>query len=443
MAHQSEKTALIYDIKLSSVGPAKVTGNLVYEPSNIDLAMKLHYLRVVYFFNSQAAQGITVPMLKESLFRWLDYYFVICGRLRRSDTTGRPFIKCNDCGTRFIEAKSSKTLDEWVEMDDTSAHRLLVSNQVIGPELTFSPLTLIQLTTLKCGGVSVGLSCAHILGDAFSLSEYMNAWSRIMAGVVPTHQPNLAKCQPKIEKLPTPQTVHSGPLSLKEVGPVGDHWITETTTAMATWSFHITSIQLAELQRKTSDKNEPDPIPPFESICAVIWQAIAKVRNGPKTETVTIIRKDTSNGPSSKNGGDIMSNSQVVSAVKADFSIAEANPRNLAALIRDQATDERAQITETLGKENGLVDFIVYGANLTFANWEEASFYEFTIKGTKPNLVNCFVDGIGDEGVVLVLSGPPTDRGKDDHEGWLTTAILPENEMKELKDELKKAWSIA
>lgn len=135
----------VHDIRLSSVGPGRVSGTDVFHyPDGLDLAMKLHYLRVVYFFESEAAQGVSIMKIKETMFPWFNHYFITCGRFRRSES-GRPFIKCNDCGARFIEAKCEKTLDEWLEMEDWPLQKLLVSHQVIGPELSFCPPILLQV----------------------------------------------------------------------------------------------------------------------------------------------------------------------------------------------------------------------------------------------------------------------------------------------------------
>ncbi|PNX84000.1 hydroxycinnamoyl-coenzyme A shikimate/quinate hydroxycinnamoyltransferase [Trifolium pratense] len=140
-----EKESLIYDVRLSSVGPGRVTGSDVFHnPGGLDLAMKLHYLKVVYLYDSKAAQGLTIAKIKESMFSVFNHYFITCGRFRRSDS-GRPFIKCNDCGARTIEAKCTKTLDEWLAMRDWPSYKLLVSQQVIGPELSFSPPVLLQV----------------------------------------------------------------------------------------------------------------------------------------------------------------------------------------------------------------------------------------------------------------------------------------------------------
>ncbi|KAJ8449663.1 hypothetical protein Cgig2_001319 [Carnegiea gigantea] len=432
--------ALIYGKRLSSVGPARVTGDLMYEPSNMDLAMKLHYLRVVYLFEVEAMEVLTMPRFKEAIFEWLCYYYESCGRLRREDTHGRPYIKCNDCGIRFVEVKSSKTLQEWLQLGDHSLqHRLLVPDHVVGPELAFSPLVFIQMTALKCGGLAVGLSWAHILGDAFSVAEFMNLCGQFLKGLEATYPANLNKSPPNNAHKPSKpsSTLGSGPLSLKQVSPVGDHWTFPTPCDMATFSFHVTATQLAQLSTKTG---------PFAALSAAVWRAIAKVRCGPEPNTITVVTRGVANG---KAEDSLLRNNQVVSSVEAHFHVATAHIDDLAMLIHNEAQDERAQIEEVVGQNPGGSDFIIYGSNPTFVDIGGADFYGFEVKGMKPRLVNCFVDGIGGGGVVLVLPSPKSgdhevddNNGKIGDEGRIVTLILPKVYMEELKKELKEEWSL-
>lgn len=137
--------SLMYDVRLSSVGPGRATGpDVFHNPSGLDLAMKLHYLKIVYLFEHEAAKDLTITKIKEGFFHLFNHYFISCGRFRRSEI-GRPMIKCNDCGARIIEAKCTKTIDEWIAMKDWPSYKLLVPQQVIGPELTFSPTVFFQV----------------------------------------------------------------------------------------------------------------------------------------------------------------------------------------------------------------------------------------------------------------------------------------------------------
>lgn len=138
----------VYGHKQSTVVPASVTGEVSHDLTNMDLAMKLHYLRGIYYLKkSEIVEQLTILKMKEPMFPWLDMYYQISGRIRQPEEPGcRPFVKCNDCGVRIIEAKCNVTLDEWLD-DKESLSRCthLVPSKVLGPQLYFSPLTYIQV----------------------------------------------------------------------------------------------------------------------------------------------------------------------------------------------------------------------------------------------------------------------------------------------------------
>ena len=139
----------IYDIKLSVALPGLMSGcmNTAQELAALDLAMKLHYIRVVYYFKTPTFDGLTISNIKETMYSWLSHASVPCGRIRRTES-GRPFIKCNDSGVRLVEAKCRLSLDEWLGSSDDSRHKLVVPNPVLGPDMAFSPLVMIQVCSL-------------------------------------------------------------------------------------------------------------------------------------------------------------------------------------------------------------------------------------------------------------------------------------------------------
>ncbi|PIA35904.1 hypothetical protein AQUCO_03400057v1 [Aquilegia coerulea] len=418
---------LIYDTKLSSVGPASVTGPDVFQNvSNMDLAMKLHYLRGVYFFEKEAVEGLTISKIKESMFYWLDLYYISCSRVRRSETTGRPILKCNDCGVRIIEAKCKMNMDDFLQLKDCSLQNRLVYNQVLGPELTFSPLAMIQLTWFKCGGMSVGLRWAHVLGDAFSATEYINIWGQVLAGHL---QPSRSIKDPKFQFKAQAQVQNteksSIPLSAKRVDPVGDYWITPNNCKMGTFSLEITADQLTKLQSDIFDQSQNGKNSYFVPISAVIWQCLASIREEPEPMTVTIYRSD---------GERYLGNNPILTVVKAAFSIAKSKPKELAALIMDQKVNERNQIEQMVEKDQDMPDYIVFGANPTFVDMEEVNLYGLEVNGLKPVYANYMLHGVGDEGVILVL--PATNGGRT------VIITMPEGQISELKAEMKMKWNI-
>lgn len=143
MGVEQEKSA-VYGHLFSTVVPGDVTDDaVVHEFADMDLVMKLHYLRAVYYFRQ--SDGLAINVLKKPMFPWLNVLYPLAGRIRR-DEAGRPFIKCNDCGLRIVEASCSKTLEEWLDVEDDSRWRNLVPEKVLGPELPFSPSVFIQVT---------------------------------------------------------------------------------------------------------------------------------------------------------------------------------------------------------------------------------------------------------------------------------------------------------
>ncbi|KAL3506476.1 hypothetical protein ACH5RR_031858 [Cinchona calisaya] len=432
---KKEDGGLIYNIKLSSVRPTATGNDVVYKPNDMDLAMKLHYLRGIYYFPSQAFEGLTIKEMKEPLFTWLNHFSVTCGRFRRSES-GRPIIKCNDSGVRFIEAECDKSLVEWLETKDADLEKLLVSDNIIGPELVFSPLVILQYTKFKCGGMSIGLSWAHVVGDVFSADEFLNTLGKVLTGYEPYWPLNIGTSLPTSQNPQSTKKVVEDPLSIKRIGPVGDKWITVNNCKMETFSFHITPTQLSHIQSKISSKND-SKVAIFESLCAVIWKCMAKIRQENEPKVVTICQKN-----SRKKVDGTLSNSQLLSVVKADFSITKANHVELVEMIKNRAINELRKIEEAMEREQGLADFVVYGANLTFVDFEETNFYGFQYNGHKPVSVSYTIDGVGDQGAVLVIPGLKNGAA-DDGCGRLLTVILPKKEVLELKSELKREWSIA
>ncbi|XP_061988150.1 protein ECERIFERUM 2-like [Rosa rugosa] len=428
-------------MRLSTVVPATVTAqeHKVHELTNMDLAMKLHYIKGIYFFKSDAVEGLTVQDLKKPMFQLLQLYFATSGRIRRSGT-GRPFIVCNDGGVRTVEACCDKTIDEWLAtaVEDNSVFDDLAYNRALGdPDLGFSALVFVQFTWFKCGGISVGLSWANVLGDAFSASEFLNLWGKIMAGHMPLksqHMPDPAKYEFPLLVLPK-----LTPNALKRVDSVGDSWVTPSSCKMKTHTFHVPTDKVDHFL-----SNQTAKVSAFEVLSAIIWKSLSKSRESPEqSRMVTIVYTNKS-----LRGMKFLSNGMVWSTVEADFLVAEAEVSELVELILNKRVDENGMINEMMGNNGSgelSSDFIAYGANLTFVNLEEAEIYGLELKGQKPVYANYSINGVGDEGVVLVLpAGPKCGKDRDDVNGDRTvTVVLPENQLAQLKVDLKKNWNIA
>ncbi|XP_073105615.1 protein ECERIFERUM 26-like [Elaeis guineensis] len=423
----------VYGHKLSTVVPGSVTGEtIVYELANIDLVMKLHYLRSVYYFKAnEIIDNLTIQDLKGPMFPWLDVYHPVSGRIRRTDN-GRPYVKCNDCGVRIVETKCGVTLEEWLEIKDSSRWRQLVPEKVLGPDLQFSPLVFVQFTRFKCGGMAIGFSWSHVLGDAITATNFINLWAQLLSGGSP-------KCQPiHNHKIKTEKTLIKSPtslelLSVKQVELVGDPWLSLNNSKMATYSFQITEAKIKQIQAKESSQ-----VSSFEIISALIWQCLAKIRKDKEPTLVTICKND----PSVKRSW-LLSNEQKIGTVVSDFFPSKVAVSELASIIAKQQVIETKMIEDLVEGESGTPDFIIYGANLTFIDMEGVPLYELELKDQKPIHVDFSIDGVGDEGAVLVLQCPQKTYGSGGSGGKMVMLILPEDQISPLREALESAWGIA
>ncbi|WOL18852.1 protein ECERIFERUM 26-like [Canna indica] len=433
MGVELEKSA-VYGHKFSTVVPAEATGDAVTrELTNMDLIMKLHYLRAVYYFKqSEVVDGLAITDLKEPMFPWLNVYYPVTGRIR-TEAGSRPLIKCNDCGLRIIEAKCSRTLEEWLSVEDSSRWRPLVPEKVLGPELHFSPLVYIQFTRFKCGGMAIGYSWAHLLGDAVSATNCINLWGKFLKGNPSLETLRLSNHQKKAESPAKHVKAPQKPVPVKQVKLAGECWQAPDTCKMATCSFKIAETDLKKMQGEKQNH-----VPPFAMISALIWKCLAKNGNDRESKSATICRNSTS-----LKSSDMLTNNLKASTITLDSSAANIDLLELATLILKHELDELESIDELIDRNSGKPDFVLYGANLTFIDMEGIDLYGLELKGQTPVQVDYNIDGIGDEGAVLVLQG----RGRTDLTGSIqertVMVTLPEDQINQLRGVLSSEFGIA
>ncbi|KAK7410477.1 hypothetical protein VNO78_01282 [Psophocarpus tetragonolobus] len=427
--------------RISTVVPAtpRDNENGAFQLNYMDLLMKLHYIRPVYVFNSEAVQGFSISDLKKPMFPLLEHYFQVSGRIRRSESSGRPFIKCNDAGVRIAESHCDITLQEWFHQNGNSVEGL-VHDHVLGPDLAFSPLVFVKFTWFKCGGLSVGLSWAHVLGDAFSAFNFISKWSQILAGqALPKslHMPNLSKSQISPNSI-----IKNPPISIKRTNIVGEYWLATNDNDVAIHSFHITSTQLyhfvTDTLNQTNDTTNKVKTSYFEIISALFWKCIANIRDEnsePNVVTVCTSKSNREDNEFPTNGF------LVLSKIEAKFSTGKCEISELVNLIIKNKIVENYEMEKLVEEDEGKEDFIVYGAQLTFVDLEEANIYDgVKLNGQGPIMANCTFRGVGDQGVVLVIPAP--EDSNHGGNGRIVTVSMPRKELDQLRDKLREEWGI-
>lgn len=148
---------LVTTTRISTVVPATPRGNdnendNAFHLGYMGLLMKLHYIRAVYFFTAEAAQGLSDYDLKKPMFSLLDACPHVSGRIRRSES-GQPMIKCNDAGVRIVESHcDDATLEECLQYQNGDSNfddQGLVHYHVLGPDLGFSPLVFLKVRVIN------------------------------------------------------------------------------------------------------------------------------------------------------------------------------------------------------------------------------------------------------------------------------------------------------
>lgn len=115
--------------------------------------------------------------------------------------------------------------------------------------------------------------------------------------------------------------------------------------------------------------------------------------------------------------------------MKIDSSPSKLDISELAMAISKDAKNETQMVEAFVQGENGYKDLVVYGANLTFVDMLDLDLYGLTLKGQKPVNVEYAIDGVGEEGSVLVMRG-------NENDAKLVVLVLPENELHKVKEVL-------
>ncbi|KAH7863598.1 hypothetical protein Vadar_019700 [Vaccinium darrowii] len=177
---------------IQSVVPIKTTDpRLTHRVSSItDSDIFQSRFHTIFYYNKVSSEdsGRTLAgWTKESLGRALQEQPIFGGRLRRGEEAeGVLEIVSNDGGIRLLEARISKTLAEFLDLEEREeAEAELVYWKDIDEENPqFSPLFYVQVTNFQCGGYSVGISCSLLLADPLAIICFLSRWANIHSKMV-------------------------------------------------------------------------------------------------------------------------------------------------------------------------------------------------------------------------------------------------------------------
>ncbi|CAI9111769.1 OLC1v1012081C1 [Oldenlandia corymbosa var. corymbosa] len=174
------------------VRPARPTPLETKPLSDIDDQENLrHHTHIIHFYkrriefsnDDEKEENDPLKVIKTALAETLVFYYPFAGRLREG-SGGKLMVECTGEGVMFIEADADVTLDGFGEeiRPPFPCMKELIFNVPGTDGILHSPLLLIQVTRLQCGGFIFGLRLNHTMSDACGLVQFMTAVSEIARG---------------------------------------------------------------------------------------------------------------------------------------------------------------------------------------------------------------------------------------------------------------------
>ncbi|MCL7050962.1 hypothetical protein MKW94_020512, partial [Papaver nudicaule] len=170
---------------VSMVVPLEETETRSMFLSNIDQAVNIYCGGIAFFSANPSFPPDLIAKKLEFGFRRLltDHYDFLAGRLKWDPKQGRLEIDCNNlAGAGFLTASSRLSLEEIGDLDcPNPAFEQLAPqnwNQFWPGD---QPLFIVQVTSFKCGGVSLAAVYNHITLDAVGCMIFLDHLASVLA----------------------------------------------------------------------------------------------------------------------------------------------------------------------------------------------------------------------------------------------------------------------
>ncbi|XP_047316865.1 stemmadenine O-acetyltransferase-like [Impatiens glandulifera] len=120
-------------------------------------------------FDPHPSNNLT-KLLKTSLSNTLNFFYPLAGRLK----VGESSIDCHDQGVNYVETRVHGYISDLTgDPRPDILKKLVVKNE----NSNYEELLSIQVNLFECGGLAIGVSLSHIVGDADSLCSFVRGWA--------------------------------------------------------------------------------------------------------------------------------------------------------------------------------------------------------------------------------------------------------------------------
>ncbi|KAI3696803.1 hypothetical protein L6452_29362 [Arctium lappa] len=168
------------------IAPIAPTPRELKPLSDIDDQEGLRYhVPGIHFYHRDPKMGNRNPasVIREALAKVLVFYYPFAGRLKEGSAR-KLMVDCTGEGVLFIEAEAEVTLNEFGEPLHPTFPCLeeLIYDVPGSGGIIDSPLLLIQVTHLLCGGFIVASRLNHTMSDAHGFRQFMTALGEMARG---------------------------------------------------------------------------------------------------------------------------------------------------------------------------------------------------------------------------------------------------------------------
>ncbi|KAL0464254.1 UNVERIFIED_CONTAM: Stemmadenine O-acetyltransferase [Sesamum latifolium] len=152
------------------------------------------YVPVIFFYEADELRGLSSSIdpaqvcrnLKQSLSNTLTLFYPLAGKIDPENVT----VCCDDTGVEFIEAHANARLRDVIQEPELDQFQKYLPVELLeGIYIGEGTLLMVQINFFECGGVAIGVCMSHLVADASSLVEFMNAWAATCRGENPKSAP--------------------------------------------------------------------------------------------------------------------------------------------------------------------------------------------------------------------------------------------------------------
>ncbi|KAK6156637.1 hypothetical protein DH2020_010885 [Rehmannia glutinosa] len=265
------------------VQPAEPTPEEIMYLNAGDQIKDIYHTPTIYFYKHSPAlhSRDAISRLKESLSKVLVPFYPLAGRLSWAAEGGsRVELHCNGKGVPIIEAESDAAVEDYGDFTPTPAIQDLIPIVDYTIPIDEIPLISVQLTTFRCGGVSIGLGVCHVMADGPSALHFVDEWAKIGRGAEePVIPPFLDR---KVLETDKPLTSIFDPAVLRPLPTLigqEDNIVEQQKKPLTVTTLNLNKSQIDKLREKANlDYPGGRGYSRFEAVAAHIWRCTSKAR---------------------------------------------------------------------------------------------------------------------------------------------------------------------